>query len=199
MALHCSLNLNHQHLSHSATVAPIPLYCHSSQLYITGRQRLWVLLQVVYGLDYLVSESASRLDALRAEVVSHLAASPEALLVVEEYDKLDCSARGLWRQLLQHPERANITSNRWGGLLAAAMVLVGDAAVGQSCMWGHEHQWHVHTTGMLHSARTLALPTVQNEPTVLCCIRVLLTLGRNGSTASRQPGMPTDWLSSLEA
>eukprot|EP00775_Hariotina_reticulata_P002444 gene2444-2747_t len=50
--------------------------------------------------------------ALRDEVVAHLNTASEALLVVEEYDKLDCAARGLWRQLLQHPERANITSNR---------------------------------------------------------------------------------------
>ncbi|KAF8072817.1 TOR1A [Scenedesmus sp. PABB004] len=68
--------------------------------------------KVVYGLDYLVPEAAGRLDALRGEVVGHLRSSPEALLVVEEYDKMDCAARGLVRQLLQHPERANITTNR---------------------------------------------------------------------------------------
>jgi hypothetical protein len=67
---------------------------------------------VVYGLDYLLPESAARLEALRGEVVGHLAAAPDSLLVVEEYDKMDCAARGLWRQLLQHPERANITNNR---------------------------------------------------------------------------------------
>lgn len=33
----------------------------------------------------------------------------EALLVVEEYDKLSCDARGIFRQLLQHPEIANVT------------------------------------------------------------------------------------------
>jgi hypothetical protein len=66
----------------------------------------------VYGVDYLVPEAAARLGALKREVVGHLAAAPDALLVVEEYDKLDCGARGLWRQLLQHPERANITNNR---------------------------------------------------------------------------------------
>lgn len=66
----------------------------------------------MYGLDYLVSEAAARLDHLRREVVAHLSVTPEALLVVEEYDKLDCPARGLWRQLLAHPERANMTSKR---------------------------------------------------------------------------------------
>eukprot|EP00878_Enallax_costatus_P027083 GHUV01029127.1.p1 GENE.GHUV01029127.1~~GHUV01029127.1.p1 ORF type:complete len:315 (+),score=79.44 GHUV01029127.1:352-1296(+) len=68
--------------------------------------------KVVYGLDYLITEAAARLNSLKHEVVSHLSSSPEALLVVEEYDKLDCAARGLWRQLLAHPERANITSKR---------------------------------------------------------------------------------------
>lgn len=71
-------------------------------------------VQVVYGLDYLVTEAASRLEALRHEVVRHLSHAPDALLVVEEYDKLDCAARGFWRQLLAHPERANITSKRYG-------------------------------------------------------------------------------------
>jgi hypothetical protein len=86
--------------------------------------------QVVYGLDYLLPESAARLNALRGEVVGHLGGAPDSLLVVEEYDKMDCAARGLWRQLLQHPERANITNNRWGQAhhvcaLSMAMAIVG--------------------------------------------------------------------------
>lgn len=64
-------------------------------------------------MDYLAHQAVSRLDAVRAEVVGHLSAAPDALLVIEEYDKLDCAARGMWRQLLQHPEVANITSHRW--------------------------------------------------------------------------------------
>lgn len=63
-------------------------------------------------MDYIQQEAAAKLDAVRHEVVTHLAAVPDPLLVIEEYDKLDCGARGLWRQLLQHPERANITSHR---------------------------------------------------------------------------------------
>jgi hypothetical protein len=66
-------------------------------------------------MDYLSGQAEARLDAARHEVVSHLAAAPDALLVIEEYDKLDCQARGMWRQLLQHPERANITSHRSAG------------------------------------------------------------------------------------
>lgn len=72
-----------------------------------------VLLQVLYGMDYLQHQAEERLDAVRREVISHLTAAPDALLVIEEYDKLDCATRGLWRQLLQHPEVANITSHRW--------------------------------------------------------------------------------------
>lgn len=82
------------------------------------------VLQVVYGLDYFVSEAAERLERLKGEVVSHLAAAPDALLVVEEYDKLSCEARGMWRQLLQHPQRANITSHRHVLALCLAAELV---------------------------------------------------------------------------
>lgn len=68
--------------------------------------------QVFYGMDYLIAERSSRLEALRDQLLSHIQACPESLIVVEEYDKLDCDARGLWRQLLQHPERANVS---WEG------------------------------------------------------------------------------------
>jgi len=40
------------------------------------------LLQVVYGVDYLVVEAANRLTALRNEVVDHLNTASDALLVV---------------------------------------------------------------------------------------------------------------------
>lgn len=68
--------------------------------------------KVFYGMDYLVAERAVRLAALRDALLSHLRLCPESLIVVEEYDKLDCEARGLWRQLLQHPERANVSWER---------------------------------------------------------------------------------------
>lgn len=96
---------------------------------------------MVYGLDYLLSESASRLEALRREVLGHLAAAPESLLVVEEYDKMDCAARGLWRQLLQHPERANITNNRCAHIplpTAAGWVLIITAGAQK----GTQHRHH---------------------------------------------------------
>lgn len=70
------------------------------------------LLQVFYGMDYLSPERSQRLDQLRSELLSHLKLVPDALLVIEEYDKLDCEARAMWRQLLQHPERANVSWTR---------------------------------------------------------------------------------------
>jgi hypothetical protein len=50
---------------------------------------------------------------VRESLVSHIRDSPEPVIVVEEYDKLDCPTRAFLRQLLQHPELANTTFNRW--------------------------------------------------------------------------------------
>lgn len=68
--------------------------------------------KVVYGLDYLSSERDAQLDRLRGALLEHLRTAPESLLVIEEYDKLDCASRGMLRQLLQNPEIANATMNR---------------------------------------------------------------------------------------
>ncbi|KIY93233.1 hypothetical protein MNEG_14729 [Monoraphidium neglectum] len=65
-------------------------------------------------MDYLIAEKGARLEALKEQLLAHLRVTAEALVVIEEYDKLDCEARGLWRQLLQHPERLNITWDRFG-------------------------------------------------------------------------------------
>lgn len=51
------------------------------------------------------------------------------VLVIEEYDKLDCSMRGFFRQLLEHGGLANVTLNRCGpcacvGGRVAVLVLV---------------------------------------------------------------------------
>lgn len=37
-----------------------------------------------------------------------------ALLVIEEYDKLDCPTRAMFRQLFENLHSANITSGRCG-------------------------------------------------------------------------------------
>ena len=56
--------------------------------------------RVVFGIDYLASERESQARSLRSALAAHLRWYPQALVVVEEYDKVDCRMRGLLRQLL---------------------------------------------------------------------------------------------------
>lgn len=69
-------------------------------------------MQVLYGLDFIQKEREQQLGHVRDAVIAHIRDSPEPLLVIEEYDKLDCNTRAFLRQLLQHPELANTTFNR---------------------------------------------------------------------------------------
>jgi hypothetical protein len=71
-------------------------------------------VQVLYGLDFIQKEREQQLGHVRDAVIAHIRDSPDPLLVIEEYDKLDCNTRAFLRQLLQHPELANTTFNRCG-------------------------------------------------------------------------------------
>ena len=55
---------------------------------------------VLFGMDYLAGEREAQAAALRESLERHLHTYPEAFVVVEEYDKLDCQARGFFRQIL---------------------------------------------------------------------------------------------------
>ncbi len=68
--------------------------------------------QVLYGMDYISSEKEQQLALLRASLLEHCSQYPEALIVVEEYDKLDCSTRGFLRQLFENARAANVTLDR---------------------------------------------------------------------------------------
>ena len=68
--------------------------------------------QVLYGMDYISSEREEQHALLRAALIEHVRNSPEALLVIEEYDKLDCATRGFFRQLLENARAANVTLDR---------------------------------------------------------------------------------------
>jgi hypothetical protein len=68
--------------------------------------------QVIYGLDFVAQEREQQLRHVRDALIAHVRDSPEPVIVVEEYDKLDCPTRAFFRQLLQHPELANTTLNR---------------------------------------------------------------------------------------
>ncbi len=71
-------------------------------------------MQVLYGLDFIQKEREQQLRHVRDAVIAHIKDNPEPLIVIEEYDKLDCDTRAFLRQLLQHPELANTTFNRCG-------------------------------------------------------------------------------------
>jgi hypothetical protein len=56
--------------------------------------------RVLQGLDYGAEARAAQHAALRGALAAHAAAAPQALIVIEEYDKLDCHMRGFFRTLL---------------------------------------------------------------------------------------------------
>lgn len=69
--------------------------------------------QVVYGLDFTQLKQTSELDLTRNAILDHIRNTPDPLIVIEEYDKLDCPSRSMLRQFMQHPELANGTFSRW--------------------------------------------------------------------------------------
>jgi Torsin len=57
--------------------------------------------RVVFGLDYGPGpDAAATLAALKTALLDHAASHPQSLIVVEEYDKLDCAARAMLRGLV---------------------------------------------------------------------------------------------------
>ena len=56
--------------------------------------------RVVFGTDYAAAERGAQLRALRSALGAHLAKYPQSLVVVEEYDKMDCASRALVRTML---------------------------------------------------------------------------------------------------
>ena len=68
--------------------------------------------QVLYGMDYVAGERGRQLALLRGALLGHLGGHPEALVVVEEYDKLDCPTRAFLRQLLEGARTGNVSAHR---------------------------------------------------------------------------------------
>ncbi|GAX81277.1 hypothetical protein CEUSTIGMA_g8709.t1 [Chlamydomonas eustigma] len=68
--------------------------------------------KVIYGLDFVQELKESQLGAVRDAIVEHARSVQDPLIVIEEYDKLDCASRGMLRQLFQNPEIANASLNR---------------------------------------------------------------------------------------
>ena len=67
--------------------------------------------KVVFGLDYLQTEKQKQVEFLRETLTSHLLWFPESLVVMEEYDKVDCEVRGLLKQML---DKGTESSVNWG-------------------------------------------------------------------------------------
>lgn len=65
--------------------------------------------KVLFGLDFTEDDRQAQHAALRNAIFKHVQSNPESLLVIEEYDKLDCHMRGFFRQLLQGNMVGNIS------------------------------------------------------------------------------------------
>jgi len=63
--------------------------------------------KIIFGTDYVVRERAEQGRMLRDAVTTHLEKYPESVVVVEEYDKLGCPARGVLKQMLEHGTAGN--------------------------------------------------------------------------------------------
>jgi hypothetical protein len=57
--------------------------------------------KVLFGLDFSADDRESQHAALRTALDDHMRYSPESFLVLEEYDKLDCTMRGFFRHILE--------------------------------------------------------------------------------------------------
>lgn len=65
--------------------------------------------KVLYGMDYTAEDRAAQHAALRSSLFDHVSSAPESLIVIEEYDKLDCQMRGFFRHLLEHGRVGNVS------------------------------------------------------------------------------------------
>ena len=81
----------------------------------------------MFGTDYLAAELAAQAAALRGSLVRHFEKHPESVLVVEEYDKVDCASRGVLRQLLDKGATGNATFTR--------SIVVLEANIGSAHMY----------------------------------------------------------------
>jgi ATP-dependent Clp protease ATP-binding subunit ClpA len=68
--------------------------------------------RVVYGLDYTLQDRGKQSEALMHKLLSHLSSHPNSLVVIEEYDKLDCNSRGVLKQIFDQGFALNVTMQR---------------------------------------------------------------------------------------
>jgi hypothetical protein len=68
--------------------------------------------KVIFGTDYVTQEQEAQGRLLRDSIVEHLSVFPESVVVIEEYDKMGCPARGMLKQLLAKGANGNATFHR---------------------------------------------------------------------------------------
>jgi hypothetical protein len=68
--------------------------------------------KVIYGLDFVKEERDTQLGMVRSAILQHTRTVTDPLIVIEEYDKLDCASRAMLRQLFSNPEASNTTLGR---------------------------------------------------------------------------------------
>ncbi len=69
-------------------------------------------VQVFSGLDYVSADRSQQHAALKTALVEHVKKHPQALIVIDEYDKMDCSTQFMFQQLIQGSHNAGIAMNR---------------------------------------------------------------------------------------
>ena len=57
--------------------------------------------KIVFGVDYVTTEEKEQSAKLKDSLLIHLKQYPDSVVVIEEYDKMGCAARGMVRQLLE--------------------------------------------------------------------------------------------------
>ena len=68
--------------------------------------------KVLFGLDFSENDRQAQHAALRASMYDHMKLTTNGFLIIEEYDKLDCTMRGFFRHLLEGGEVGNISLSR---------------------------------------------------------------------------------------
>ena len=76
--------------------------------------------KVIFGTDYVARERDAQARMLRDAVTRHLERFPESIIVVEEYDKLGCPARGMLKQMLEHGSSGTSDGNPFDRVVAFA-------------------------------------------------------------------------------
>eukprot|EP00241_Pyramimonas_parkeae_P006772 CAMPEP_0114226676 /NCGR_PEP_ID=MMETSP0058-20121206/1364_1 /TAXON_ID=36894 /ORGANISM="Pyramimonas parkeae, CCMP726" /LENGTH=323 /DNA_ID=CAMNT_0001337427 /DNA_START=271 /DNA_END=1242 /DNA_ORIENTATION=- len=67
---------------------------------------------VLFGTDHLATERKQQATLAEAAVVQHLKSYPQSLLVIEEFDKMDCASRNMFKQLLERGPKSGVDFRR---------------------------------------------------------------------------------------